>query len=328
MNNYVYIVRDERYIRAKQAAYYVGFSRCQGLSARDILDIFPSKTEIVLVQQLDEEFTALHQARITDAINGLFPMHPDGGGAYIADPWAIRSVIHSTTSKKESLAFTEKLGSTEPGSRLGYIYLLRLTGPFDQGVYKVGKTEEKGGSTLRIKRLLSYKSKEIVLIAQVNNGTLSETEDAIKEWFQGSFETAYGTEHFYGNWKNMVTTVNNYVLSCLVPFEGTFANQLPDVELPDLPNTPQLTIANFIVRYIKKMDKPHFQVSHPTLRDEFRKEMKSIVNWSNHESEDRIYNYIMGFENKGCQLRLGFPSSYHTFVISSHKLLYSIQETL
>jgi len=58
-HTYIYILPTKNYIDAQQAVYYIEFARCQGLPPKDILRKCETTSEIVYIQQLNEEFSTL-----------------------------------------------------------------------------------------------------------------------------------------------------------------------------------------------------------------------------------------------------------------------------
>jgi hypothetical protein len=319
---YVYVVRKKEYLKKQESVYEVGFCSGEGHSTYQTLCNVDKHSEVILIQQMDNEVSTLQQVQIREVLRSSFAKHESNSQCYIADPWALRSVIHSATTAKSGTSFTEKFGSIESKEQVGYIYLVRLKNE-GNNTYKVGMTRQSPSTYIH--RLSAYRNKEIVLVSQADRFMVFAYEQMIISNFNSTFLSAGGKEYFEGDWQKMVDVIHSVLLGPLLPPKNLNIH-LPEFGIIQSPNTDrQKLVGYFLVRYLPTIKAAHFQITQPDLRDEFHKSMETLVKWSDHEVDDRIHNYIMSFETRGVELRMGFPFPYHTYVISVCNLLWSIK---
>lgn len=88
----------------------------------------------------------------------------------------------------------------------GYIYLIMMA----DGVYKVGRTQQDYGNTL--KRLKSYPPDSVIVYVRKIQGYINHVESLILELFRNEFgKHVRGNEYFIGDENRMIEIINQVV---------------------------------------------------------------------------------------------------------------------
>ena len=180
---YASIVRPACWVLKERPSYLVkcGHERT-GLTTYEYVDHLGADTEIVLFVQVD----ATRVSEINQSIIYVFSKYFTGSnGRYEGDVGAMVYALSSIVTNKpvdsftvQSLPYSAKCES--------YMYLLKL--PHENGQIKIGVTMHMTPSKRAdIKRVNSYKDREILLVLQVHRSVMWRVETRLVERFVGQY---------------------------------------------------------------------------------------------------------------------------------------------
>lgn len=315
---YVYIVREPEYVQSKQAVYTLGFYVGLETKTGGILTRFSPQSEVILVRELNESSYWDDRELIISTVNQLFPKLKGCDRTFVADSWALQSVVHSILTKKKYIVFSGKWGiPASKSEKPGYLYLVRQRTTSGEIYYKVGVTHQS--AAIQIRRFTTYRDYDVVMVIQTDRYAAQGNELEIIDIFKKEFTLYKGVEWFLGDWSKMVTIIEEVVLGPFKP--STVA---PTKFAPLEITLDSCDIGEFLYKFFGTTLKV-VCVSLPTLQDYYRRAIASIRCMSEHEATDRIHNFLMGnFEGNGAEITMAGPSPYHRYDINTATLREAI----